>query len=240
MVKFCSNQPHMADHPDFFHAQKKFTSWNELNLREGWGTAFDHLWVEQYALLLRSTPIASQCVEDVKGKKDNFTVSVTIPNLGVNVGTLLKVEDELEVVFVPKVDTNACDENGERLKEPERWPAVIVERDTINHSGTHLIKVSRRYFGSLPDEQQIISYDHWSKWCSYQNIYLRLKENAKTVKARLNALNMMHPDAKPAGGPNPPRIRRNEDDGTVEDILWAGFPIQLFSGCHNTRGSNAP
>jgi hypothetical protein len=98
-------------------------------------------------------------------------------------------------VFIPKVNTNTIGPvTKEQLKGPEPgWPAVIIERDTIGHTGTHLLKVSRRYFGSLRDEQPIILYAEWKKWIAYANIYLCLKQNAQTVKARLNAINIMHP-----------------------------------------------
>ena len=217
-MKYCSNQPGMKGYPDFYNHMIKFHSWSQLHLREGWGTAFDHLWTEQYAVLLRSTPLASQWIHDVKGRKARYTVSVTIPDLGINASTLLKVEDELEIVFVPKVNTTLFDENGERLKEPNGWKGMIVERNLINHTGTHLLRVSRPYNDSVPDEQQIVSYDQWFKWCSYTTIYIRLLENTKTVKARLNALNMMAPEVKASALSRPARNQWRNDE-TLQEIL---------------------
>jgi hypothetical protein len=57
-------------------------------MREGFGAAFDHSRIEQYTTILRSTPIPSQWIEDVPGDRKQYTVSVNIPNLGVNVGNL--------------------------------------------------------------------------------------------------------------------------------------------------------
>jgi hypothetical protein len=76
-------------------------------------------------------------------------------------------------VFIPKVNTNTIGPvTKEQLKGPEPgWSAVIIERDTIGHTGTHLLKVSRRYFGSLRDEQPIILYAEWKKWIERHKHY---------------------------------------------------------------------
>jgi hypothetical protein len=165
-------------------------------VRLGFSAALDHLWIEQYSDVLRSTPVASQWIDDYLGKAEQYTVSLNIPNLGINASTLMKLEDEFEIVFEPKVDISKLDpETGEHLKEPLGWEAVVVERNTIQHSGTYLVKVFRRYDGSIPDPRPITSRPAWFKYNAFMNIFIRLKESTKTVKARLNALNSMHPDA---------------------------------------------
>ena len=216
LMKKCSDQASMAGYPDFFHAVRVFKDWNDLTLREGWATAFDHLWIEQFATRLRDTLIASQWVEDVPGKHDQYTVSLSIPNLGTNISTLFKVEDELEVCFKPKVDINLLGEKGERQVEPMGWKATVIERNSIVHSGTHLLKVWRHYDGAIPDPQRVSSYPVYRAGQTFQPIYLRLMESAKTVKARLNALNMMHPNAKHPSLPNPPKSMWENGEDAAE------------------------
>jgi hypothetical protein len=206
----------MAGYPDFFHAVRIFKDWDDLTLREGWATAFDHLWIEQFATRLRDTLIASQWVEDVPGKHDQYTVSLSIPNLGTNISTLFKVEDELEVCFKPKVDINLLDEKGERQVEPMGWKATVIERNSILHSGTHLLKVWRRYDGAIPDPQRVSSYPVYRAVQAFQLIYLRLMESAKTVKARLNALNKMHPNEKHPSLPYPPKSQWENGEDAAE------------------------
>src|SRR5450756_2038226 len=101
----------MAQFPDQYQALTRFPNWDEFTIRTVMGAALDHLWIEQFADALRSTPVLSHWVRDVPDQKDpdQFTVSVNIPNLGINTSTLLKVEDELEIVFIPKVDTSKID-----------------------------------------------------------------------------------------------------------------------------------
>ena len=188
----------MTGYPDSYHTMTRFPNWNELNTRVGFGAVFDHLYIEQYADTLRATAVASHWVRDVPDDAEcprQFTVSLNVPSLGINASTLLKVEDELEILFCPKVDTSQIDPiTKEHLKEPQGWEAVVIERDTIHHTGTLLVKVWRRYDGSIPQQQPIIHYPEWAPWNSYVNVYIKLIESTKTVRKRLNALNSMHPD----------------------------------------------
>ncbi|PMD41961.1 hypothetical protein L207DRAFT_633249 [Hyaloscypha variabilis F] len=221
----------MVKYPDSYHALTRFPTWDELNVRVGLGAAFDYLWIEQYTDALRATPVASHWIRDMLEDArcpEQFTVSVNVPNLGINTSTLLKVEDELEVLFRPKVDTSQIDpETKEHFQEPQGWQVVVIERDTIHYTGTHLIKVWRRYDGCIPGEQPIICYDEWRSWNSYVNIFLKLKESTKTIQKRLNALNSMHPNEERPTAASKKSTSGWRDEETEAEIIH----IEVDSEC---------
>jgi len=112
----------------------------------------------------------------------------------------------------------------DRLLPPEDlWKGFVCDRGELaHHTGTHLLRVSRPYFGSIADGTIFPATDVWDRHDEYSAVYIQLNEDTKTAKARINAFRQMDPRVS-----NTPAGRR--DLGLDEAEMIYGRGDMLFN-----------
>jgi hypothetical protein len=199
MYQWLNDNPRMAMHKGEYAAKTSYDDWQDVTVRNGHAAVQESLVVQKYQELLRDIPVHSQWVQLNQDNPDEYTVSITlptIPGLGKNAGNFIDEDDEIGVFFEPKPTKVLHPITKEPIIPPASWNGMIVRPDELEvNTGTHVIRVWRHRDGAISDTRAIPAEKSWAKRCPYVPIYIQLKESTRTVRARLNALGLMHPRA---------------------------------------------
>jgi len=175
-------------------------------------TAQDHLYTQEYVETVRKVPIPSQWVADNPKDPNDWTVSFSLPvlpGLDKKGSNFVTTENTLSVFFE---DKPVRDPVTRELKEPSvGWKAVMIDPREIEHTGTHLIRVRRHFWGIMPDDREIPSTLTWEPHTPKIPIYVQLDESNKTTRKRMNSLRKMEP-GRLADVSNVKQINLNGDE----------------------------
>ena len=138
--------------------------------------------------MLAKRRVAAQFILVHQGSERLYYVSLVVPFMYGDSGTLRKVGDILEIAF----------EHDNDKDEPIPWRAMFIEDNTIPHNDTHLAILRPRETNEELDSQNLIAHDSWSNTNTFTPVFLLLKKSEKTAKARLKSLLHMHPFFKPS------------------------------------------
>lgn len=204
------NHHTQKDDPDYYALVYRCWHWEDFATRHAWSASLEHLWVNQYSERVRDRKIACQFVEIVPGKGSAYYGSMVIPKVEVDIGTLMKVEDEFVVNFSNTVEGRPHPITGEEQKDPPDWRAVVIDNGRIHHTGTILARIERRLNGEEWDPRPIQSQPQWSQNQRFETIYITIKESEKTVKARINAVSKFT---------DPPQNVMKVEEDALEEVV---------------------
>ncbi|KAK8903790.1 hypothetical protein ACHAPF_011411 [Botrytis cinerea] len=201
LLKKQNDQPAMFPYPDFFPAVNHFPSWSNFAVRYFFGTVQEHLWINQYCEELRDTPIPARWYKK-PGCTKTFAISLTLPQLSIDRGTMLAAESELYVHFRPR-----SAEERQPKGDTHGWEAFVEPNNLIHHDGNVLLTCSRTMHQNDDDTKFILADEAPNGTLSptkpFILVYLRVVEAETTVKARVRALIEWDPD-HPNSSPSPP------------------------------------
>lgn len=201
----------MAAFPDTYSKKARFYDWKEYATYAGRGAGFDHLWIHEFSDILLQVALAAQFVQIYTASDQRYYVSLTIPELAVDMKQLLKEGDEFDIFFDPRQRIERDEKTGEPLNKGRGWIAHVIKPDTIKHTGTHLATVSRRWFDSeTEDMQHVYSNSFWHPNIKYLRVYTHLRESEKTLKTRIRAV-------RNASQPPPKLILVKSAEQEIED-----------------------
>ncbi|KAL2073955.1 hypothetical protein VTL71DRAFT_7733 [Oculimacula yallundae] len=164
-----------------------------LVVRNGHGAAQDFLHIFKFSKETRNTRLPAQFIRVNAGKEEQYYVSVSIPSiesLGKHSNTCITVGDEISIYFRHSMAINP--NTKKRDTRMDAWHGFVCERGELpNHSGSHLLRVSRPFFGAVGDPTRVFATDAPDKNATYVGVFVSLDQDVKTVKARINTFRKM-------------------------------------------------